>query len=244
MTVETRNRGASVISFLRRFAGRAEFSHLASECPMLDSERASAPTVPRQQPSGSRLQRLWRALRSPSNHWSILSLAALGALVGVFGIVTLNVALHATASNTFCAACHAQNAALDWEQSSHYRNRTGFIAGCGDCHVPQNFFARMAREGRVPREILSQFSGKISTPEKYEAHRLAMAQNEWARLRKNNSQECRDCHRVGAMADSGNPSVSVMHRTGLRSGQTCIDCHKGVAHIAPNEMAQSSGKKG
>ncbi|MGZ6109603.1 MAG: NapC/NirT family cytochrome c, partial [Gemmatimonadaceae bacterium] len=131
---------------------------------MLDSERASAPTVPRQQHSGSRLQRLWRALRSPSNHWSILSLAALGALVGVFGIVTLNVALHATATNTFCAACHAQNAALDWEQSSHYRNRTGFIAGCGDCHVPQHFFARMAREGRVPREILSQFSGKISTP--------------------------------------------------------------------------------
>lgn len=211
---------------------------------MPDPQPTSETSVPRQQPSGNRLQRLWRELRSPSSHWSILSLAGGGLLVGAFGIVALNIALHATRSTEFCATCHAQNAVIDWKQSSHYSNRTGFVAGCADCHVPQNLFLRMVREMRVPGEILSHFSGTISTPEKYDAHRLAMAEIEWARLRRNNSQECRDCHHPGLMTDKEKPYVSDAHKTALSSGQTCIECHKGVAHKAPSEVARSSAKKG
>ena len=61
-----------------------------------------------------------------------------------------------------------------------------------------------------------------------------LAENEWRRMKANNSQECRNCHNFEYFdyAAQGSRSAN-MHQTGLNEGKTCIDCHKGIAHNLP-----------
>ena len=46
---------------------------------------------------------------------------------------------------------------------------------------------------------MHHFTGKVDTKEKFEKHRLEMAEREWARMKANNSQECRNCHNFNDM---------------------------------------------
>ena len=48
-------------------------------------------------------------------------------------------------------------------------------------------------------EVYAHFTGKVDTKEKFEKHRLEMAEREWARMKVNNSQECRNCHSFNDM---------------------------------------------
>ena len=175
-------------------------------------------------------RRLWRVLASPSARYSVLMLVGGGLVLGAVLTLGFKAALQMTGSNEFCLSCHAQNAGLDWKRSSHYSNRVGLVVGCADCHEPQAFVPKMIRKTQAFNEIWHQLIGTISTPEKYEAHRLELAQKEWTRLGKNESQECRNCHQVDAMASA---AISDMHKGALSGGRICTDCHKGVAHTAP-----------
>jgi formate dehydrogenase subunit gamma len=182
---------------------------------------ASKPAWPR---------RLWRVLAAPSARYSILMLVGGGLVLGTALTLGFNAALQVTSSNEFCLSCHAENAGLDWKRSSHYTNRSGLVVGCVDCHEPRAFVPRMIRKTQAFNEIWHQLIGTISTPEKYEAHRLDLAQREWARLGKNGSQECQNCHQPDAMAEA---AIRNRHKAVLSGGQACTDCHKGVAHKAP-----------
>jgi cytochrome c-type protein NapC len=66
--------------------------------------------------------------------------------------------------------------------------------------------------------------------------RLELVQHEWARLKANDSLECRNCHQYASM-DLTRQSVRAqnMHLTYLDGkDKTCIDCHKGIAHQLPH----------
>ena len=68
---------------------------------------------------------------------------------------------------------------------------------------------------------------------------LELAQHKWARLKANNSLECRNCHNLESM-DFTRQSKRAMdlHSTVLARGEkTCIDCHKGIAHRLPDIAA-------
>ena len=185
--------------------------------------------------------RWWRTLRSPSARYSVLALLASGFVVGFAALAGFDFALHATSTNEFCSTCHADNATKEWRESMHYGNRAGFIAGCSDCHVPREFVPKMVRKIKAAREVWGHLAGVIDTPEKYEAHRAAMAESEWARLKANGAQECRNCHHADSMSDAEKPFVRDMHKSALASGQICIDCHKGVAHVAPGAQRWPGG---
>jgi nitrate/TMAO reductase-like tetraheme cytochrome c subunit len=76
--------------------------------------------------------------------------------------------------------------------------------------------------------------GELNSPAKYEAHRLLLAQKIWAELKANDSAECRSCHTPSTMAFAKQPAMAAdAHSSLAKSGMTCIDCHKGVAHTLP-----------
>ena len=53
-------------------------------------------------------------------------------------------------------------------------------------------------------------------------------------MKVNDSHECRNCHDVGSMKVSAQkPWALPLHRNAMKQGQTCIDCHKGIAHKLP-----------
>lgn len=175
--------------------------------------------------------RCWSLMWRPSARWPFLALVGAGLAIGIAASGAFAVAMHVTSSNAFCSSCHQLNVVPEWQASPHYANAAGFVAGCADCHEPRDPLGLVARKLESVNEIWNQLLGTIATPEKFEAHRLAMAQKVWAQLRADNSQECRNCHQVEAM----NAALRDMHRSALAGGRTCIDCHKGVAHKPPNE---------
>jgi len=86
------------------------------------------------------------------------------------------------------------------------------------------------------KDVWGELTGKLDTPEKYEAHRWEMANAVWDKMKATNSRECRSCHDFGAMAfDEQDRSARKRHARAEERGETCIDCHTGIAHEEPEE---------
>ena len=93
----------------------------------------------------------------------------------------------------------------------------------------------MKRKIIAAREVYSYIMGNVDTLEKFNARRLHMAENEWARMKANDSKECRNCHNVDRMNfNEQRPVAARMHAKIKEEGKTCIDCHKGIAHNLPD----------
>ena len=138
-------------------------------------------------------------------------------------------------SNTesFCISCHEMNEFLyqEYKETVHFSNRTGIRATCPDCHVPKEFVPKMIRKIEAAREVWGTLIGKINTPEKYIAHAPVMKAREIARLKANDSQECRNCHEVERMLMSAQSAkAQEYHQAVQHREKTCIDCHAGIAH--------------
>jgi cytochrome c-type protein NapC len=89
---------------------------------------------------------------------------------------------------------------------------------------------------RASLEVWGKITGDIDTPAKFEAKRMELATHEWARMKASNSQECRNCHNWDAMSPELQKQLPYKkHMKAKEDGQTCIDCHKGIAHHLPKE---------
>jgi len=147
-----------------------------------------------------------------------------------------NTAMELTNREEFCIGCHEmqENVYQEYRNTIHYSNRTGVRATCPDCHVPKEWGHKMIRKIQASNEVLHKILGSIDTPEKFNAKRLQLAQNEWARMKKTDSRECRNCHNYDSMDYAEqNRRGADMHQKGFADGMTCIDCHKGIAHNLP-----------
>ncbi len=173
--------------------------------------------------------------------WQKLRALGLGTIVVAFGAGIIfwggfNTVMEWTNTEKFCISCHEMevNVYQEYRNTIHYQNRTGVRAICSDCHVPKEWVPKMIRKVQASRELYGKVMGTIDTPEKFEAERLRLAQNEWRRMKANDSRECRNCHSFEYFDYSvqGRRSNQA-HQTGLAEGQTCIDCHKGIAHSLP-----------
>lgn len=184
------------------------------------------------------LRRTWRFLRRPSAKWSLLTLLLAGFVGGILFWGGFNTGLEATNTLEFCIGCHEMRDTVykEWQETIHHSNRTGVRAICSDCHVPHAWTAKMVRKIQASKEVWGKLTGYIDTPEKFESHRMEMATHEWERMKSVDSRECRNCHSFEAMSsDKQKQSVYAKHMKAKTDGQTCIDCHKGIAHHLPKE---------
>lgn len=184
------------------------------------------------------LRRFWRFLRRPSARFALLTLLIVGFFGGIIFWGGFNTAMEATNSLEFCTSCHEMrdNVFVEYKQTIHYQNRSGVRAICSDCHVPHAWTPKIIRKIQASREVWGKITGYIDTPEKFEAHRMEMATREWARMKSVDSRECRNCHSFDSMSgDIQKQTVYKKHMKAKDDGQTCIDCHKGIAHHLPKE---------
>lgn len=159
-----------------------------------------------------------------------------GLMIGAAALATFNGIMHLTSTDEFCgAACHEMSIPRQaLERTVHYSNAHGLSATCADCHIPKEFGPKMLRKIEASREVWGHFTGLIDTPEKYAAHRPAMRERELNRIRANDSQECRNCHRLDRMDfEAQSRAVRRYHRAIEARGKTCIDCHEDIAHPDP-----------
>jgi cytochrome c-type protein NapC len=159
-----------------------------------------------------------------------------GAALFILGVIAwggFNTAMEATNTLEFCVTCHEMRDTVfqEYKRTIHYTNRSGVRAGCPDCHVPRPWLGKVVRKVQASNELYHKVIGTVDTPEKFEAHRLELAQRVWAAMKETDSRECRNCHGFEAMnADSQRPRARAQHAGAAAEGQTCIDCHKGIAH--------------
>jgi len=160
-------------------------------------------------------------------------------LIGTSVVLTLgfvaafDFSMAATSTEEFCISCHElrENTWPQFKETSHYGNRSGVNATCADCHIPEAFVPKMVRKIQASREVWGHFTGVIDTPEKYAAHAPVMKAREVARLRANDSRECRNCHdRERMLLSMQSAKAREYHGAMAEQGKTCIDCHRGIAH--------------
>jgi cytochrome c-type protein NapC len=184
------------------------------------------------------LLRPWRTLSSPSRYLSLGFLTLGGFAAGVLFWGGFNTALEATNKENFCVTCHEMNTNVyeELKQTIHFTNRSGVRATCPDCHVPHEWTDKIARKMQASKEVWGKIFGTINTRDKFVAMRRELAEHEWARLKANNSLECRNCHSAESMdITKQGARAARVHEAYLFTGQrTCIDCHKGIAHQLPN----------
>lgn len=184
---------------------------------------------------------LWQRLRRPSRKASILTMMTAGLVTGVIFWGGFNWAVEATNTERFCISCHEMydNVYQEYKETIHYTNRTGVRAVCTDCHVPKEWTPKMIRKVMATRELYGKLTGSINTREKFEAKRITLARREWKRMKGNDSLECRNCHSLESMApELQKQRARKQHEMALRDGDTCIDCHKGIAHHKPSGMTE------
>lgn len=184
----------------------------------------------------------WGSLWQAPQRWFFFGIPAGGYLLFLFGVVFwtgFNIALDYSNTEEFCISCHVMkdNVYAEYQETIHYSNRTGVRAVCSDCHVPKEWFAKVRRKIQATMHELPHWAmGTIGTREKFEARRLYLAKRVWSDMESSDSKECRNCHGLEHMdLDKQQLSASRKHtlKRQIERGETCIDCHQGVAHTLP-----------
>jgi len=189
--------------------------------------------------NGGWLKRLWQRI-------SALPAFVL-LIIGIFSGIILwggfNTALEMTNTLEFCLSCHEMrdNPYAEYKDTIHFKNPSGVQVTCADCHVPRPWVYKVIRKIKASRELWYKATGKIDTPEKYNAHRWELANRVWDSMKASDSRECRNCHSFGSM-DLGEQDRSARkkHSRAVDEGETCIDCHTGIAHELPDEPEDTS----
>ncbi len=151
-----------------------------------------------------------------------------------------NTAMEATNTKEFCVSCHEMRDFVyeEYTGTIHDVNRSGVGAVCSDCHVPKDWTHKIIRKIKASKELYGKVVGTINTREKFEAKRVHLAMNEWERMKSTDSRECRNCHDFESMMpEFQKPRARQQHLNAMTVGQTCIDCHKGIAHSDARDRA-------
>lgn len=181
-------------------------------------------------------KKIWHWFWRPSQRFAWGAIFVLGGFAGIIFWGGFNTAMDMTNSLEFCTSCHEMRTQVfeEYKKTAHYKNASGVRAICSDCHVPKQWGPKVIRKIKATNELYHKLLGTVSTPEKFEAKRLEMAQHVWDTMKANDSHECRNCHSYESMDfhKQTRRSAEKMQEA-VEEGKTCIDCHKGVAHKLP-----------
>jgi nitrate/TMAO reductase-like tetraheme cytochrome c subunit len=186
---------------------------------------------------GGRIRRIWTWLRTPHGRYGAGVLLGAGMLLAGLGWGGFSAGVAYSNTMAFCTSCHEMRDFVyaEYQHTAHFSNASGVRAECADCHVPRAFWPKMVRKVEATfNELPKHFMGTLDSEAKFEAQRPRLAGRVWAAMKANDSRECRECHTTTAMAlEEQRPRARAQHQDAVSSGETCIDCHKGIAHKLP-----------
>ena len=189
--------------------------------------------------NGGWLKRLWQRISA----LPAFVLLVIGIFAGIILWGGFNTALEMTNTMEFCLSCHEMknNPYAEYQDTIHFKNPSGVQVTCADCHVPRPWIHKVVRKIKASRELWFKATGKIDTPEKYNEHRWELANRVWDSMKATDSRECRNCHNFESMdLSEQDRSARKKHGRAVDQGETCIDCHTGIAHELPDEPEETS----
>ncbi len=183
------------------------------------------------------LLNIWRTLNKPAQYLTLGSVSISAFLMGIIFWGGFNTALEATNTEEFCISCHSMESTpyKELQQTVHWSNHSGVRATCPDCHVPHDWSRKVARKIEASHDVWGWLLGTVNTVEKFEDKRLEMASREWKRFDRDNSLACKNCHDYDSMKwESMSKLAQKQMKRAAEIDQSCIDCHKGIAHKLPD----------
>ena len=183
------------------------------------------------------IMNIWRTLTKPAKFLTLGTISLSAFLMGVIFWGGFNTALEMTNTEEFCISCHSMESMpyQELQQTVHWSNHSGVRATCPDCHVPHNWGRKIARKLEASHDVWGWMLQTVNTPEKFEEKRLEMASREWKRFDLDNSLACKNCHSYDSMKwESMSKLAQKQMKRAAELDQSCIDCHKGIAHKLPN----------
>ena len=191
--------------------------------------------------------RYWAIISRPSAHFSLGFLVVGAFIAGIVFWGGFNTAMELTNTEAFCTGCHEMhdNVYQELQRTIHFTNRSGVRAKCSDCHVPHNWTHKIARKMQASKEVWGKVFGTIDTREKFveqapraRAARVGAHEGErfarvpqLPRLRLHGLHAAEPARRVHALDATSSPA-----------SETCIDCHKGIAHRLPDVGTASASR--
>jgi cytochrome c-type protein NapC len=184
------------------------------------------------------IARTWTSFWSPTARFSFGGLMIFGIIAGVAGWGAFNWTLELTNTEAFCTSCHEMrnNPYAELQNTIHFKNRSGVRATCPDCHVPKQWIYKMMAKIEATTDLYHKAMGSVDTPEKFEAKRAVLAERVWKTMKETDSRACRNCHSLESMDPHKQSPKSAVMQIAAKSGATCIDCHKGIAHHLPKSQ--------
>ena len=183
------------------------------------------------------LLNIWRTLTQPAKYLTLGMVSLSAFLMGIIFWGGFNTALELTNTEEFCISCHSMESMpyKELQETVHWSNHSGVRATCPDCHVPHDWSRKIARKIEASHDMWGWMLQTVNTPEKFEDKRLEMASREWKRFDRDNSLACKNCHNYDSMKweDMSKLAQKQMKRA-AELDQSCIDCHKGIAHKLPD----------
>ncbi|WP_170763909.1 NapC/NirT family cytochrome c [Ruegeria lacuscaerulensis] len=188
--------------------------------------------------------RIWNAIWTPAVMFSSGFLILAGFLAGILFWGGFHWTLELTNTEEFCTSCHTMETNLgEYRETIHYSNHSGVRAICSDCHVPHEWNHKIKAKIMAVKDVYHELAGTISTPEKYEEHRLSMASAVWKKMKASDSRECRNCHNFDYMDFTIQETRAASeHQRAIDNNMTCIDCHQGIAHSLPPDYLEEYQK--
>ncbi|HIF9136243.1 TPA: pentaheme c-type cytochrome TorC [Photobacterium damselae] len=183
------------------------------------------------------MKKLWQMLTKPSSKYSVLALVLVGIGITLAGIFAVHKGFEHASQTEFCTSCHTmQQNYEEYKQSVHFKNASGVRAECVDCHQPKDLPGAIQRKLGAWKDVYNHYiTKKIDTPEKFEEHRLELAQMVWNRMSEQKSKTCKSCHDYSAMDHAKqSPEAAKAMTEAAAKDMNCIECHKGIAHELPN----------
>jgi nitrate/TMAO reductase-like tetraheme cytochrome c subunit len=184
-------------------------------------------------------KKIWKWFWRPAQRFAWGAIFIFGGVAGIIFWGGFNTAMEYTNTMEFCVSCHEMRSTVyeEYKQSVHFKNASGVGAICSDCHVPKAWTPKLIRKIKASNELYHKLIGTISTPEKFEAKRLELAERVWASMKASDSRECRNCHSYETMDfHKQSRRAAEKMQAGLKEGKTCIECHQGIAHKLPASL--------
>lgn len=143
------------------------------------------------------------------------------------------------AQDSACLACHEDNTAADWQHALHMLNELTCVL-CHDVHAEEDRVMLPDRQAAVctgcHRAQTTGIHGvqaeKTQQPPCSACHNPHNHESAAPQMEANQSAGCRHCHDLQQMADESLASAKAVayHQSLQRPGQTCLECHQGIAH--------------
>jgi len=111
-----------------------------------------------------------------------------------------------------------------YKESSHYKNKSGVVAGCADCHLPPGTFNKW--HAKITQGANDSIRHMFLKPEDVD-------HAEWRKLavKHISPDACRKCHKELLVPELSKGGF-LAHRAFLRGeAKTCLECHTNLVHV-------------